>query len=134
MIRTAAATLGASHVARAGAMAEAEAVLAHRSHRVRSGLEHWQTAADRGFAAAGTREEAIRTLEMLQELYAQEQRLWSYLDALEAQHATRSQLAQERGELEARVARHQRQLQELDASLEHLRPPVAEDPIRFTQP
>lgn len=143
MIRTAAAltaavailasaSVGAAHVARAGAEARAEAEIAVRHQVLAQELDHWRGAEGEGFAAAGTATEARRTLELLRELYAQEQRLWDYYHTLEAQHDTRSELARERLELERRVARHEHRLEALDASLERLRPVEDQAPIDFT--
>lgn len=118
----AAASLGAAHVARAGAQAQAAATLELREQRLQAELADWNRVAPSGIADAATGAEARRTLALLQEVYAQEQRLWAYYETLDAQRATRSQLASERLELERRVARHERELAQLDANLERLRP------------
>lgn len=130
-----AATIGVNHVLETKATVTARAVLAERMDSLAEKRQHWRQADRSSIAAEGTREEALRTLDMLQQLYAQEERLWQYLEALDAQQATRSQLVEERAELERRVAEHRRQLEQLDASLDGLRPPEDEDEdIRFSEP
>ncbi|MDA3959147.1 MAG: hypothetical protein PF961_00020 [Planctomycetota bacterium] len=109
----------------------ASAELVARAASIDTEQRRWQTTPD-GFAATATRDEALRTLGMLRELYAQEERLWTYYQALGQSHQTRSQLTDERAELERRVARHEAHLRELDASLQRLRPPEVPTGITFT--
>lgn len=85
-------------------------------------------------SAAGTSSEAIRTLDLLNELYAQEERLWAYYDAVTRSHTTRSELAQEEAALTRRVAEHRRQLERLEHTIDHLRPASDPTALTFVQP
>lgn len=112
----------------------ASAALQQRAASIEAELRRWRQTDDDGPAAAATRTEALRTLRLLGELYAQEERLWTYYQALGASHRTRSELGAERAELERRIATHQRQLDDLDAALDRLRPPEDPGGISFTDP
>ncbi len=127
--------LGVSQVMSQQAHIEVKKIINYRSSQIESERNNWKKLDDQGIAAQGNRDEALRTLDMLQDLYAQEKRLWQYYHALDAQLKTRSRLAEERAELEQRITTHESRLRELDASIEHLRPPEDAPPtINFSSP
>jgi len=130
----AATACGARSVLHARAEAEQQALLDARYQMLAEERARWDAGEIDGPAAAGTRGEAVRTLEVLQQLYAQEQRLWTYYDAVARSHATRSELAAEEAALARRVAEHRRHLERLESTMDHLRPPSEEPGLSFTDP
>ena len=92
----------------------------------------WSTPDGAGLAARGDADEARRTLALLSELYEQEERLWTYYQALGQRTATRDQLADQKAALERHMAEQRRQLSRLDGELDRLRPPEpGAAPLRF---
>ena len=106
-----------------------------RAQRLLQTKQLWEKKELQGIAAEGTRDEALRTVTMLQQLSAQEERLWKYLEALHSQQITRHKLVHEQRELEKRMAEHRRQLEQLNHSINTLRPQDSTAPsIQFQQP
>jgi len=85
----------------------------------------WRQMQPDGAAEAGSREEALRTLQLLRELDEQERRLWDYYRAVDAREQVRSRLIEERAALQRRVQQHESRLHALERSTEALRPPEA---------
>ncbi len=67
-------------------------------------------------------QEALDTLDLLERLNVQEQRLWAYYDALRDSAQTRQSLTEQRIALEQLVHNQEQMQQDLDRRLQELRP------------
>ena len=123
-------TVAAGHVAAQREQARPPALTRERAAALDDERPRWLASRHDSVAGAEVATEARRTLDLLDELYRQEARLWSYYDALERSHATRERMIAERQELEHRVAEQRRQLERLDHRLRQLRP-LDKDSITF---
>ena len=103
------------------------------THNVSAERQAWQLQASDSMAGSASRDEALRTLAMIEEVRAQEARLWNYYDALKDSHSVREELITHRMELERSIHSQQRRLTELEADLERLRPETDSDTINFVQ-
>lgn len=108
----------------------ADVLLQQRRAQLAQALERWQHAA--GPAQQAMAEEARRTIELLEQVYAQEDRLWTYYSALDESVQQRSALANEKARLVENISRHELRLHSLEQDLDRLRPHDAQEPISFT--
>ncbi len=96
--------------------------------------QRWRSGGSGSLAQADLAGEAHRTLDLLEELYRQEERLWTYYDALERSSTLQRQFIDERRELEQLLQQRRRQLETLEHSRHSLRPPVDDGRLSFTAP
>lgn len=68
------------------------------------------------------RDEALRTLSLLDELYTNEQQLWTYYDAIEQRQRIEQQHIRDRVTLEKNIQQQQNELSNLNKTIIQLRP------------
>ncbi|MFW5860009.1 MAG: hypothetical protein ACOCYP_08275 [Planctomycetota bacterium] len=94
----------------------------------------WHSEGSGSLAQADLADEAYRTLDLLEELYRQEEQLWTYYDALEHSRTLQRQFIDERRELEQLLHQRRRQLEALERSRHSLRPDPGDGRLSFTAP
>ena len=116
-------TLACGSVIRERQAYQQHSQLQHRISELDGAVARWtEMHNEQGVAARASRDEALRTLALLQRLYEQEERLWSYYDVVERSHETRTELTESKLAYLERIRQQERELEALEEHVNRLRP------------
>ncbi len=127
-------TAGAWQLVERHRRTDAQIMLRQRLERLEQETRNWEHLDPASMADQASAREAARTLDMLGQLYRQEERLWAYYDALQHSSRTRRVLVAEQQERDRELTAYRERLARLQHELDRLRPPEEPDAITFSDP